>query len=432
MSLTRDEEDFLRILRENRNHRGNTAKAMEEHTRSHWDDRKVRRWIKKLREAGKVNADEVLPISPGVGRVVTQVKTVSDADGNVKTVTTTEKPDGSDDDIVDVSQKRVGKVTREVSREGWARDWIRYEENDPKVQAIRDVCEKLETLAPFPPVDRSRVTMTTSLNRLCNLIVLSDAHIGALAWHREGGGNWDIKIAQDMLCRTFDAMIAQAPNAGRCIVVLLGDWMHYDGLLSITPTSGNIVDADGRPAKMVDVAIDVAMYLVQRALEAYENVDLLVAEGNHDLYGTVWLRKMFRRLYASEPRLNVVDDERPYYGIQHGNVALFFHHGHMKTVKNTADLLLVFAQEHGALWSCNGNDTKRYVHTGHLHHLMEKGKDGSKGPVVKQHPTIMARESHSSRHGYQSERAAICTSYHNQYGRVAETIVTPEMLAEAV
>jgi hypothetical protein len=155
------------------------------------------------------------------------------------------------------------------------------------------------------------------------------------------------------------------------------------------------------------------------ALIRHEVVHVILAEGNHDIASSVWLRHMFKALYENEPRITVNDNELPYYVYQHGRVMLAFHHGHLS--KNAA-LPLLFAAQFPAMW---GETTKRYVHTGHRHHKDEKEHPGV---TVVQHPTLAARDAYAARGGWISEREATAMTYHSQFGLVARNTVTPEML----
>jgi hypothetical protein len=149
-------------------------------------------------------------------------------------------------------------------------------------------------------------------------------------------------------------------------------------------------------------------------------VEVLIAEGNHDLAGSVWLRQMFALLYEREPRVRVVDSELPYYVIRHGTTMLCWHHGHLKKFDQ---LPMLFAAQFAEDW---GKTTKRYVHSGHLHHRHELE---SGGVTLVQHPTLAARDSYAARGGWISERQVTAITYSSRYGEVARNTVTPEMLA---
>lgn len=258
---------------------------------------------------------------------------------------------------------------------------------------------------------------------LCNVYTLTDCHLGMLASAKETlDANWDIKIAERTLVSAFLHMVNSAPAAKTGLIAQLGDFLHSDGMLPVTPTHGHILDQDGRFSKIVAAALRVLRRIVDFALEKHEQVVVLMAEGNHDLASSIWLRAMFKALYENEPRVKVIDSEFPYYVHQHGDTLIAFHHGHMK--RNDA-LPLFFASQFPKVW---GATTKRYAHTGHRHHVEEKEHSGM---TVIQHPTIAARDAYAARGGWLSERAAVAITYHARFGQVARTIVTPDMFEAA-
>jgi hypothetical protein len=256
--------------------------------------------------------------------------------------------------------------------------------------------------------------------QLCTVYTLTDCHVGALAWHREGGADWDLQIAEDTLLGCFQHMIAGAPASELAVVNQLGDFLHWDGLEAVTPTSKHLLDADGRFEKVVAVAIRVLRRVIGLALAKHPRVHVIMAEGNHDLASSVWLRQMFAALYENEPRVTVDDSPLPYYALEWGDTLLAFHHGHLK--KND-QLPLLFAAQFPREW---GRTTKRYCHTGHRHHLEEREHSGM---IVFQHPTLAARDAYAARGGWHSMRSATAVTYHRHHGEVSRTSASPEMLA---
>jgi hypothetical protein len=250
---------------------------------------------------------------------------------------------------------------------------------------------------------------------------MTDCHVGMLAWHKEGGHDWDLKIAERVLTGCFEQMVKASPAASTGIVAQLGDWLHFDGMAAVTPTSGHSLDADGRLSKIVQTSVRVLRRLVDFALVHHERVIVLMAEGNHDLVSSIWLRTLFRALYENEPRVEVIDSELPYYIYQHGKTMIGFHHGHLK--KND-QLPLLFASQFAPVW---GSTTKRYIHTGHRHHTEEKEHSGV---TVVQHPTLAARDAYAARGGWIAERQVSAITYHKDYGQVAKNTVTPEMMIQ--
>lgn len=295
--------------------------------------------------------------------------------------------------------------------------WLKTKVDEhKKIEAIKEAFEAmaqdLPRLHPMPlPINLQ--------HNLLNLFTLTDCHVGMLAWHKEGGADWDLKIAEATLVGCFEQMILACPPAKVGFVNQLGDFLHSDGMMPVTPTSGHILDQDGRFSKLVTVALRVLRRIIDIALMRHEKVVVIMAEGNHDMASSIWLRVMFKALYENEPRVEVIDSELPYYQYKHGKTMLAFHHGHLS--KNDS-LPLLFASQYPNVW---GETTKRYCHTGHRHHVEEKEHSGMK---VIQHPTLSARDAYASRGGWISEREATAITYHSEYGQVARNTVTPEML----
>lgn len=291
---------------------------------------------------------------------------------------------------------------------------------DRQAELIREAAQAMaEELPRLKPVPKPGHT----LDHLCNVFTLTDCHVGMLAWHREGGSDWDLEIAEKTLVGCFEQMMASSPLASTCVIAQLGDYLHYDSALAAeTPMHGHSLDADGRMPKMVRVAIRILRRVVDMALHRHKKVVLLLAEGNHDISSSVWLRAMFAALYENEPRIQVIDSELPYYVYEHGATLLAWHHGHLK--KND-ELPLLFAAQFPQAW---GNTRKRYCHTGHRHHFHEKEHSGM---TVIQHPTLASRDAYAARSGWIAERAATAMTYHRTHGQVSRVTVTPEMLEAA-
>lgn len=282
--------------------------------------------------------------------------------------------------------------------------------------AAEAMAEELPRVEPTPKPEGS-------LDHLVNVYTLTDSHVGMRAWHQEGGKDWDLKIAEKVLVGCIEQTILSSPPASSSVIAQLGDFLHYDSAISaVTPMHGHALDADGRMPKMVEVAIRILRRVIDIALQHHEKVYLLLAEGNHDISSSVWLRAMFRALYENEPRIEVIQGELPYYVHQHGETMLAWHHGHMK---RNSDLPLLFASQFPKIW---GNTTKRYVHCGHRHHLDIKEHSGM---TVHQHSTLAARDAYAARGGWMSEQEATAVTYHKKFGQVGTVTITPEML-EAV
>lgn len=313
----------------------------------------------------------------------------------------------------------MGKVTIQRGPDGIERVWERQSPDEQKrLEALREAVEAInEGVKPLAPTPAP----TGTIADLCNLYTFSDYHLGMLAWHREGGDDWDLQIAEDTLARAFRAMVDQSPKAHTAVINLQGDFLHTDGKLPVTPAHGHVLDADSRFPKLRQAAIRLIRGLCAYALETHKHVHLIVAEGNHDEESSGWLADMFAVFCEDEPRLTVDDEKLPFYVFEWGKTMLGIHHGHK--VKNE-QMPLLFAAQFPESW---GRTKRREIHCGHRHHRDEKEYNGV---TVVQHPTLAARDAYAARGGWIADRAAWAMTYHKQYGAVGRVCVTPEMVRD--
>lgn len=284
------------------------------------------------------------------------------------------------------------------------------------MQAVDALSEELPRLEPTPVKPR---VAQASVASLLTVYTLTDSHVGMLAWGKETGADWDLRIAERVLTDCFEEMIRAAPNSKVGFLNQLGDFLHQDGLQAVTPTSHHHLDSDGRFEKIIEVAVRILRRVIGLMLAKHEKVVVGLFEGNHDIVSSIWLRKLFEALYENEPRVEIIDSKLPYSVYQHGKTLLAFHHGHMK--KN-GELPLLIAAQFPREW---GATTKRYVHVGHRHHTDIKEHSGI---TVHQHPTLAARDAYAARGGWIADRQVTAITYHAEFGQVRADSVVPEML----
>jgi hypothetical protein len=304
--------------------------------------------------------------------------------------------------------------TGEVVRRWKIYDQDKQQQLESIERAIESLIERIEPAKPLP-------MPAFVLDDLCVQYTITDYHLGMMARASETGDvDWDLKRGKDELIRIFSAMVAQAPAAGTCIINQLGDFLHSDGIDAVTPMSRHLLDQSDRYDQLIDAATEILEQMVNLALQKHEHVHLIIAEGNHDIAGSKWLRKMFSRVFRDEPRVTVDTSEEGYYAFEFGKVMLAFHHGHLK---KTTSLPQLFAVRRAEMW---GRTKFRYGHSGHYHHEVSTNEDG--GMLWTQHPTFSPKDAYSARHGYDSERAILYHLYHKELGSMGHNRFTPGML----
>lgn len=303
---------------------------------------------------------------------------------------------------------------------GVTSQWVKATLDDVKYQELLKEVTKAfsETIKKEKPV----IAPGHTEEALLNLYPITDFHIGSKSWSEECGDDWDLKIAEDLLVRWFSTAIQQSPNAKVGCLAILGDFCHIDGLEAITPTGKNLLDSDTRFQLIVRVAIRSLRRIISILLQKHETLNVIIAEGNHDIASSVWLREMLSSLYTDEPRITVNDSPDIFYCYEHGDTSLFIHHGHRVKFDSIDDVMVSKFRE------VFGRTKYSYAHMGHYHHARLKE---SNLMVVEQHRTLTAKDSYSSRSGYSSGRDAKVITYHKDFGEVCRVTISPKMVDNA-
>lgn len=295
--------------------------------------------------------------------------------------------------------------------------WVKSKIDDSKLQemmtaVIDGMKEDIPRLTALP-------APALGNDNLLNCYVITDYHLGMLAWDEEAGENWDLDIAQALVVKWFEQAIAQSPNADTAVFAQLSDFLHFDGLDAVTPASKHLLDVDTRFAKVVRSAIRVLRTVIDMLLAKHQNVHIIMADANHDPVSQIWLREWFSVLYENEPRITVDKSPNPYNAYEFGKTALFFHHGHKRKVANVSE---VFAGQFREMF---GRTKHAYAHMGHLHSVDVKENNLM---IVEQHRTLAPGDAYSARGGWLSGRDAKVITYSKQFGEVSRLTINSDML----
>lgn len=312
----------------------------------------------------------------------------------------------------------LGKMTINRDAEGRViQDWIRVMPDEAQREAamcavVEALKEDLPRAAPVLPVPHANAD-------LLNQYVLTDVHLGMLSWAEETGADWDLKIAENLILAWFEAAIRMSPDASVAVLAQLGDLLHHDAKISVTPAHGHVLDADSRLQKMIRVAIRIMRRVIAMLLNKHERVHVIMADANHDEAGGAWLRELFAAFYEDEPRVTVETSPSTYYAVEHGLTSLFYHHGHRKKIKQVD---AVFA---GKFREIYGRTKFAYGHMGHLHSDELISTNLMK---VERHETLSAPDAYAANGGWLSGRSAKVITYSKRYGEVGRITLTPEMV----
>lgn len=303
-----------------------------------------------------------------------------------------------------------------------AAQWVKSSEDQAREQALYEaaLAGMADSVVRAKPVKAPRAVASDRLN----LFVITDYHLGMLAWDEETrGDNWDTDIAARMLRAWFDCALSEIGPAETAVFAQLGDFLHFDSLESVTPLHRNVLDADTRYPRLVRIAQRAVSDAIMALLATHKRVHVIMAEGNHDIAGSVWLRETTAHHWERNQRVTVDTSPDPYYCVEHGLTSLFFHHGHLRKPQNidatfTAKFRDVF-----------GRTKYSYGHMGHMHN--EKLVESSLMQVT-QYGTLAAADAYASRGGWLAQRSAPVLTYSKRYGRIFRRDIGPNEVRDWV
>lgn len=238
---------------------------------------------------------------------------------------------------------------------------------------------------------------------LWQVLVVSDVHFGSLSWEKTTGhSDYDLDHARtritDVTERLLDVGDTYAPALRT--IAFLGDVFHFDTPAGTT-TSGTPMERDGRLQKVLNVAADCLLNIVERSADAVPT-EVLTVNGNHDeVLSWAWQRILVERFRDSK-RVNVRREFTGRQYLTHGKNLLGFTHGHRAKKK----LPQIMALERPKWWS---ESVYREWHTGHLHHQAaenNKPLDTLDGVIVRTAPTVCPPDDWHSVNGFIGARQA--------------------------
>lgn len=316
----------------------------------------------------------------------------------VKGVSTLYKPDGS-----------VGAQ--------WVKSTADLERQKEMMEAmIRAFCEEL------PKLPKRKRVAKGYLKDLSTVYPIGDAHIGMRAWAAECGKDWDLAIAERTQCGVMNLLVDKVLPTETATVIDLGDWIHQDSIAAVTPRSGHNLDADGRYAKIIHVAIKVMRQCIESALDKHKTVHVISIPGNHNETGALWMSAALSHMYENEPNVTIETQPSLFAYFEFGKNLVGVHHGH--TCK-MAQLPAVMAADKPEAW---GRTKFRYWYTGHIHHQQIQEFPGC---TVESFNTLASNDAYATAGGWRSRENMKAIYLHREWGEVTRETAHPAMLEVA-
>lgn len=214
-----------------------------------------------------------------------------------------------------------------------------------------------------------------------------DAHLGLYAWQSEVGEDFDLSMATNRVLNSIDDMVEELKlyPIEKIWMPVGNDFIHFDSVRNTTTMGDHFLDTDTRYAKVYTAALTCLVYMVQRALELTDEVDIMYVPGNHDYTSSFTLTAALDQRFRNDPRVKVDLGANPRKYRQHGGVLLGYEHG-QKCKAN--QLSLIFSEECRAQWS---ESTYREIQIGHTHQRRLKTYEGlipTNGVTIRTNPTL--------------------------------------------
>lgn len=264
------------------------------------------------------------------------------------------------------------------------------------------------------------VQLTTSVDcDVMNVFPLFDAHLGMRAHAGASGEEMDLERGVERILGGLTNLMGSAPAAHKAVIINGGDFTHQTDDKNQTRRSGHILDVDGRNWFTTQEALRVITASIELALQTHELVEYYSVPGNHDPQNWETILSGLLIRYADNPRVRIYNnfaqpDSSEFSVVEHGEVAIFIHHGDKRTPK---DLAMFCAAEFPEVW---GRTRFRTVMTGHLNHLKV---DEFPGIYWMQMPALAVRDHHAAG-GYKSHSIIMCLTFdrESECGRITRKL----------
>jgi UDP-2,3-diacylglucosamine pyrophosphatase LpxH len=261
---------------------------------------------------------------------------------------------------------------------------------------------------------------------LWQVLVIGDCHMAKYAWAKTtgpaGGGDYDLDIAERRVREAAGELLdtGDAHKPARRTIAFVGDIFHYDTPTGTT-TSGTPLERDGRLQKMIEVACDTLLGVIERSASSCLT-DVIVVNGNHDETLSYAFQRIAAERFRNDRRVDVRLDYTSRQYACHGKNLLGFCHGHRAKRK----LPQIMALEKPTEWS---GSVCREWHTGHFHSQAAEWQrpiETLDGVIVRVCPSLSAADDWHSENGFLGSRQAMETFlYRPEGGLVAMHVAEP-------
>lgn len=246
-------------------------------------------------------------------------------------------------------------------------------------------------------------------------INIGDAHLGMLAYEAQTNEHFNLEIAERELCAAISILIDEMGEHERIVINDLGDFTHYENEEAETEASRHRLDAAAFYGLMITTYSRVMRFIVEKALEKANILDVIVNQGNHSRKNDLWMAELLRVAFGHTGRVNILNNENVFIGYRMGNTLVMTHHSDKcKPAKLAQVMTSDFRIDYG-------ETEYHYIDIGHIHH----------GMVLKEHPdisvesfnTLAPKDKYAHDGGWRSRSSITAVFRSRTYGDIGRRVL---------
>ena len=279
----------------------------------------------------------------------------------------------------------------------------------PKVDDGPDLVERISTA--FSGLSAAPVIAAPlySDSDLLTVYPLADCHVGAMAWGRETGEDYDTNKAVARIQSWIGQCIAASPASSEALIIDVGDLTHADDQTNQTPASKHNLDVDTRHFRTLELTIAALASAVEAALAKHQTVRVVILPGNHNPHSYLAVLFALAERYRDNPRVNVRKEPGEFFLMEHGSVMVAAHHGDKAKAER---MVLFLADQYPEAW---GRTRHRFLFTGHLHHHKSADIGGVQWEQLR---AVTAKDAYAASNAFSARSQMQAITYDKTRGEV--------------
>ena len=302
--------------------------------------------------------------------------------------------------------------------------WVKTDKQDGTAYSVRfvlkpeqeDVLARIaDAVAGVPAVPKIAPPKHSDAD-LMTVYPLADVHMGMLAWGRETGEDYDLRIARERVVSWVGRCVASSPASSLAIILDVGDLMHADDQTNQTPRSKHVLDVDTRYYRTLETTIATLSAAIELAAKKHARVLVRILPGNHNPHSYMAVMFALAERYRGNPRVEVQKMPGEFFAFEFGSVLLAAHHGDKAKAQQ---MVLFLADEFYEMW---GRTKHRFLWTGHLHHHKSQDIGGVQWEQLR---ALTARDAYAVSHAYAARAQMQAVTYHRERGEIQRVKVGP-------